>query len=259
MSRYLLEIAYDGTSFCGWQKQKTGTSIQQLIEEALEKILQHKAPISGSGRTDSGVHALAQMAHFDTEKELNCSKMLLALNGQLPTEIRIMRMQKVNRAFHARFSALKKIYHYRIIHGAQRDPFQRLYATSIPQKLDVAAMRQAAQFLIGRHDFSSFANSPGHLLPDEKRDLTRTLYRLILIEESEHAVRLEFEGDGFLYKMVRNITGALLCVGRHKLSPSALQAILSAKDRTKAPLAAPATGLSLISVFYPENLLFSLE
>ena len=250
-ARYLLQIAYDGTPFVGWQRQKNGLAIQQVIEEVLEKILGSKTSLHASGRTDTGVHATGQMAHFDAKQSVITEKLQHALNALLPREIRAVALQEVPTTFHARFDATRKIYHYHLTHGSIKNPLRRLYAAYTHHTLDIAAMREASLYLVGTHDFTSFASARGDG-SDAGYDKTRTIYAINLIA-SEGELRLEFEGSGFLYKMVRNITGALLAVGKGKLTPHSIKTILSAKDRRKAPPAAPACGLHLVKVFYPEE------
>lgn len=240
-------VAYDGTHYGGWQVQLNAVSIQSLIEQALCTILQAPTSLFGSGRTDAGVHALAQVAHFTTQKPINLAKTLLSLNALLPSDIRIMHLETACLKFHARFSALAKTYHYRLHLDAIPDPFKRRYAYHVQHRADLAQLQEGATHFIGTHDFSSFANNASR--GSAAKDAVRTLYRLDVVVEPGGA-RLEFEGDGFLYKMVRNIVGTLLDVCTKKIAADAIPSILKAKDRKQAGRAAPPHGLHLICVRY---------
>ncbi len=248
MFKYKIKIAYDGTNYSGWQEQLNSESIQSLIEKALSTILRTYTSIAGSGRTDAGVHALAQVAHFVTEKSLDKKKTLFSLNALLPSDIRILDMEEVAPSFHARYSATSKTYHYHLHLDSSLNPFKRLYSYHVPHKVDLDLLKEAAKYFVGKHDFSSFAHKADQ--GSAAKDPVRTIYRLDIIEE-EGGVRLEFEGEGFLHKMVRNITGTLLDISRRKIPLEELPKIFEAKDRKKAGLAAPAEGLFLIKVTYP--------
>lgn len=252
MARYKLIIAYDGTSYSGWQIQPNGISIQETIQHALSLVLSgEKAVLIGSGRTDAGVHALGQTAHFQTEKMLDLGRLVFSLNGILPPAIRIKRAACVPDHFHSQHDALSKEYHYFLHLARTMDPFKRLYAWHVRKKLDLSLLSLAAEGFIGTHDFTSFANE-SHTGAAAK-DPVRTLYRLTPVE-IEEGVRLEFEGNGFLYKMVRNIVGFLVesAAGLRPLQDTAR--VLTARDRRAAGPAAPAHGLFLIRVNYPERI-----
>ncbi len=244
---YKLIIAYDGTNYGGWQTQPNAPSIQSHIEEVLKTVLRHPLSITGSGRTDAGVHALAQVAHFHFDHEIAVKRTLLSLNALLPPDIRIRDIQLAPTHFHARFSAKAKIYHYHIHLGASRDPFKRLYSYHPRYKVDLELLKKAAKYFIGTHDFSSFANEAHK--GSASKDAIRTIYRLDIIEE-EGGIRLEFEGNGFLYKMVRNSVGTLLDIAKGKIPIESLPSIFEAKDRRKAGKSAPPQGLFLIEVKY---------
>jgi tRNA pseudouridine38-40 synthase len=248
MPRYKLLIAYDGTSYGGWQSQPNSICIQDLLEKALTILVRQKCEVIGSGRTDAGVHALGQVAHFTTDETIDSGRVLFSLNALLPKEIRALDLSEVHDTFHARFDATGKIYHYRIHLDPVLDPFKRKYALHVQQKINLDALKEAAKLFTGTHDFSSFANS--QTKGSAAKDPVRTLRRLDVIEE-EGGVRLEFEGTGFLYKMVRNITGTLLEVAEGKRFPEDIASILLAKDRSKAGKAAFPHGLFLVKVFYP--------
>lgn len=244
---YKLTISYDGTAYCGWQVQPNGISIQALIEAALSTILRKQTAIHGSGRTDAGVHACGQTAHFKTEIQFDNRRLLHSLNGILPSSIRILSIENVPEDFHARFSATGKEYHYHLWLDPVQSPFQRLYSLHVRKHIDFKALQKACALFVGTHNFASFANEAHR--GSAARDPVRTLTRLDAIETAG-GVRLEFEADGFLYKMVRNITGTLLEAATGSLSDSAIRDIFSAKDRRAAPAAVPPQGLFLHKVFY---------
>ena len=195
-SKYKIQVSYDGTQYGGWQIQPNATSVQALLEQALSTILQEEIALHGSGRTDAGVHALAQIAHFETKEEIDLGKTWASVNKLLPSDIRVMQFEIATPTFHARYSATGKIYHYRLLLGTIPDPFKRHYAYHVPHKVDLALLRRAALHFIGTHDFTSFANEATR--GSAAKDAVRTLHRLDVIEE-EGGARLEFEGDGFLY------------------------------------------------------------
>jgi tRNA pseudouridine38-40 synthase len=244
---YKLIIAYDGTNYCGWQIQPNGTSIQELIQEQLSIISRTKITLIGSGRTDAGVHALGQTAHFHSPFIENQPRFLRSLNALLPPDIRILHIEDAPKTFHAQYSAIGKIYHYHLHLDGVADPFTRLYKLHVREKINRDLLQRATHQFIGTHDFTSFANE-AHL-GSASRNAVRTLKRIDVIEEPG-GVRLEFEGDGFLYKMVRNIVGTLLEVASGKYPLEEITAILAAKDRKKAGQAAPPQGLFLMRVIY---------
>jgi tRNA pseudouridine38-40 synthase len=248
MYKYKLTVAYEGTAYSGWQVQHNAASIQSIIENAFHTILQVPIALHGSGRTDAGVHALAQVAHFTAPFSLDSAKTLLSLNCLLPPDIRVTALDEVPPTFHARYSASAKIYHYHLHLDRVIDPFTRHYAYHVPHRVDRECLKAAALHLTGTHDFTSFANE-AHL-GSASHDAVRTLSRLDVCEE-QGGIRLEFEGDGFLYKMVRNITGTLLDICAGKIAAHTLPAIREAKDRRQAGRAAPSHGLFLVEVKYP--------
>ncbi len=241
--RYKITISYDGTHYSGWQVQANSTAIQPLVQSALQTALRHPINLSGSGRTDAGVHALGQTAHFDTDQEIG--RLLLSLNALLPVDIRVLKIEPVAADFHARYSATGKIYHYHLHLDPVMDPFVRLYRHHVFGPFDLEALQEGAALLIGTHDFAAFANQRG----TPCTDTVRTLRRIDPILQ-KGGLRLEFEGEGFLYKMVRNITGTLLDVAAHKLKPRALVDILESKDRRNAGGSAPPQALFLVQVLY---------
>lgn len=244
---YKLLIAYDGTHYSGWQIQPNAISIQSKILKAIRTLLKYDVALIGSGRTDQGVHALGQVANFTCNDEIDIRRFLASLNGLLPKDIRIKSMEGVPLDFHSQYSALSKTYHYFLNPETIINPFRRLYAWHLHEKIDIPLMRLAAAEFLGTHDFTSVANEAG--CGSASRDPIRTVKRLDIIAEPTE-LRLEFEADGFLYKMVRNIVGTLVEVASGKKRVSDIQRIILAKDRRQAGRAAPPHGLFLIDVNY---------
>lgn len=242
-SRYKLLISYDGTNYSGWQIQPNAPTIQQTIEDALQILLKKPTRIHGSGRTDAGVHAHAQTAHLDADIP-NLPQFHRSLNGLLPSTIRILSIEPTTSTFHARFTATRKIYHYHLHLDPILSPFKKGYTLHIRHPFDKTLLQQAIPHLLGTHDFAAFTNQS-----HTQENTVRTLYRLDAVPET-HGLRLEFEGNGFLYKMVRNITGTLLDVAAGKLFPSAIPQILTTCDRREASRAAAPHALFLHSVHY---------
>lgn len=245
MPRYKLTLAYDGTRYLGWQVQESGDSIQSLVQKALETALRHKVQLTGSGRTDAGVHARGQTAHFDSPLPIDLSRLRISLNALLPEDIRIFQIDPVPETFHARYSARSKIYHYHLHLDRVADPFSRLYRAQVFVPIDLERLKKAARLFVGTHDFAAFANHK----ETKSDDTIRTLYRLDVVEQ-KGGVRLEYEGDGFLYKMVRNITGTLLDIAAGRFEPEEAASMIASKDRRKAGAAAPPQGLFLMEVLY---------
>ncbi len=248
--RYKMRLAYDGADFCGWQFQPNGVSIQMTLQEALNVLLQDDVRVRGAGRTDTGVHALEQVAHFTASTDIDISKLLRSLNGVLPRTIRVLEISVAEEGFHAQYSAIGKIYHYHITFGLTQSPFHRWTRWHVKYKVDVERLRQAAEYFVGTHDFSSFANQQNS--GSAGRNPVRTIRRLDVVEE-DGGLRLEFEGNGFLYKMVRNIVGTLLEVATRKRPIDDIARLLEAKNRRLAGQVAPAHGLTLVKVLYDED------
>ena len=247
MYTYRMRIAYDGTRYRGWQKQKnTNQTIQQIIEQELSHLCGGKVMISGSGRTDSGVHAFGQEASFRVKKKLEIECVWKELNKKLPEDIRVLAFAEAPEGFHARKSAVGKCYEYYIDLQDKADVFSRRYSYHFPRKIDVDGMREAAEFLKGIHDFSSFTD--GKNIDDTVRTIEE-----IQIQKEERRLILTFCGDGFLYHMVRILTGTLLGVGTGQIAPEKVKEILLAKDRRQAGFPAPAKGLFLKEVYYEER------
>jgi tRNA pseudouridine38-40 synthase len=246
--RLKLTIAYDGTNYEGWQVQKIGVGVQQKIEEAIAKIFQAQIRLHGSSRTDTGVHARAMIAHFDLPEDrlrMNLSKVALALNAQLPEDIRIMEAHRAPESFHARFSATGKQYRYSVVNHPSMYPLLRQQAWHVPAKLDLAAMRKAVKHFVGKQDFAAFANNRNYAM----ESTVRTIFRCEL-RKSGPLLTFVIEGDGFLYKMCRGIVGTVIQVGMGKFQESDIRRMLAAKDRRMVGMTAPAHGLTLWKVFY---------
>lgn len=242
-----LIVAYDGSRYSGWQIQISGPSIQQCLEEQLAIILRQKTSVVGAGRTDAGVHAMGQVAHFHHSEPVDHYRLIASLNGMLPRDIRIKSAEEASSDFNARHSAKRKIYHYHLNIGNVQDPFLRHFSWHIREKIDLKRMQACIPHLIGVHNFTSFANEPG--VGGVAKNPVRTLDRVEIVPQRE-GVRIEFEAKSFLYKMVRNMTGTLVEVGRGKRSPEDIPLILKAKDRRSAGVAAPPQGLFLMQVDY---------
>ncbi len=244
MRKLKLTLEYDGTGYAGWQVQANAETIQGRVEAALRKVLGEEIRIHGAGRTDAGVHALAQVAHFQTASVLPAENIRKGTNTHLPPDIVIRRAEEAAFDFHARYSARIKVYRYRVLVREVRSPLARHRAWRISPPLDRELMRQAADVLLGRHDFAAFA-AAGSSVKTTVRNLTR-----LEIKDEGEELTLNFEADGFLYRMVRNITGTLLEVGQGRWTPDEVAGILGSGDRTQAGPTAPAHGLTLVEVLY---------
>lgn len=247
MNTYKLTLAYDGTAYHGWQIQPNGESVQEILQNVFQTILRHPVKVIGSGRTDAGVHASGQVAHFQSDQQLDQRKALYSLNGLLPKDIRVKAIELVSNDFHAQYSAKGKEYHYYLYLDSVMDPFKRFYCWHVHVQLDRDLLAQAAKQFVGTYNFSSFANQ-AHA-GSAAVDPVRTIFRLDLVE-IEGGLRLEFEGDGFLYKMVRNIVGTIIEVASKQRPLEDISLLLNVKDRRLAGAAAPPQGLFLVKVMY---------
>jgi tRNA pseudouridine38-40 synthase len=244
--RLKLVISYDGREFAGWQSQKQGNTIQDNLEAAFERVCGQRLTVTGSGRTDSGVHALGQCAHVDVPAaQFVTDRWLKALNGVLPQTIRILRARFVPKSFHARFSARGKVYRYRIINGLVRPPLEIGRAWHIAVSLDHDLLGRAAALFPGRHDFAAFAANRGK----EEQSTTRTV-EYVRVTNRRDLIELEFLADGFLYKMVRLIVGSIVRCALGKDSLQSIEMRLERPSRAAARFVAPAAGLYLVRVRY---------
>ncbi len=267
MKRIQLIIAYDGTNYVGWQVQKNGMAIEQVINKHLSELLEEEIVIIGASRTDSGVHALGNVAVFDTDTKIPAEKICFALNQRLPDDIKIVSSKETDPGFHPRHADCEKTYEYSILNSRVCIPVYRLYADYIYYYLDVEKMRQAAAYLVGEHDFTAFSSAGG-----QQRSMIRTIYDITVTEERPRLpenrkqnrpddfpmkmVRIRITGNGFLYNMVRIIAGTLEKVGMGIYPPEHVKEILESKDRRKSAPKAAARGLTLSGIRY-ENLEYS--
>jgi len=240
-----LLIEYDGTNYQGWQVQPKGSTLQGILEEKLSALTGEKIDLLGSGRTDAGVHALGQVAHFKTKSRLDVQTVQRALNSLLPSDMVIQKVEEVDEGFHARKQSKGKTYEYRILNRSIRSAFHRGYAWHIPQTLNIREMKKASRSLMGEHDFSSF-QSVGSPKKTAVREVTRAEWK----RGRDGLLHFEIEANGFLKQMVRAIVGTLVEVGRGKITPEEFQRILDSRDRKKAGPTAPAHGLFLKEVKY---------
>ena len=240
MKRVKLVVAYDGTAYHGWQIQPGAKTIEGELNRTLSELLQEEIQVIGASRTDSGVHALCNVAVFDTDTRIPAEKLSYALNQRLPEDIRIQSSCEVEADFHPRHCDSRKTYEYRILNREFPLPTKRLYAHFTYVPLDVSKMEKAASYLIGEHDFKSFCATAAVV-----ETTVRTLYEATVGRENDEIV-IRVCGNGFLYNMVRIIAGTLMEVGRGNLEPEGMKEILEAKDRTVAGPTAPACGLTLV-------------
>jgi tRNA pseudouridine38-40 synthase len=246
--KFKLTIAYDGAAYQGWQAQKTGTGVQELVEKAIARLFPSQPRLISSSRTDTGVHALGMVAHFEVpraEFKMPNRQLALAINSGLPADIRVLAARLVSRKFHARFDASGKQYRYSVWNSPTMNPLLRHQTWHVPRPLDLKIMRAAAKDFIGRHDFRSFTANRG----DELEDAVRTLTRCE-IKRSGPLLTFIIEGEGFLYKMCRGIVGTLVQIGYGRFPPTEVKAMLAHKNRCVAGMNAPAHGLVLWKVFY---------
>jgi len=242
--RWKCVCAYDGSTFSGWQSQASKDAVQDVIERRLEQVLGEKTRTHSSGRTDSGVHAHGQVFHFDAAWKHGAGKLRVALQTGLPPVIRLKSIRAVKPDFHARFDAKGKIYRYHVYRGAA-DPFTTAYRWSVNRELDWPAMVAAAKILRGKHDFWAFSGENDRTYETTVRDLRR-----LDLARKGRSITFTFEADGFLYKMVRSLTGALVNVGLGKLSLREVAELLKTRQRIPTVLTAPPHGLFLVKVTY---------
>lgn len=246
MRRIKLTVAYDGTNYFGWQKQPNAITVEEVLNREITKLLNEPIEVIGASRTDSGVHAMGNVAVFDTETRIPPEKISYALNARLPKDIVIQDSCEVPGAFHPRHTDCSKTYEYRILNTRFPLPTMRLYAHYVYRPLDVSKMQEAANYLVGEHDFASFCSAGSQV-----KETVRTIYRLDLKREGD-LVSFQVEGNGFLYNMVRIIAGTLIEVGIGSYPPERVKEMLEAKDRVKCGPKAPACGLTLVAIRYPE-------
>jgi tRNA pseudouridine38-40 synthase len=243
--RYRITVAYDGSAYAGWQVQPHHMTVQQRIEEVLQSLAGETVKVHGSGRTDQGVHAEGQVAHFDLSKKWECWQLMNGLNAKLPQDIRVLKVARTKPDFHARRSAVKKEYRYFIWNAKVMNPNRRRVATHIRKPLDVAAMQAAATILVGKHDFAAFTANPNRIVESTVREV----YSLS-VKRTGALIVIRASSEGFLYKMVRSLTGLLLRVGEGAVPLEEVKEILASKIRTARVPTAPPEGLFLWRVWY---------
>lgn len=247
MRNILLLLRFDGAAYHGWQVQKNGVTVQQVLQDALETVLRERPPVTGCSRTDAGVHALAYACNFRTDRTILCAGLVRALNACLPDDLAVFACREVPPDFHARYAAHEKEYVYRILNTPARDPFERGRALHVPSRLDEAVMDAAARGFLGTHDFAAF-QAAGSSVKDTVRAVSAAEVR-----RKGGLVLFRVRADGFLYNMVRIMAGTLLYAARGKLRPEDIPAVVASRNRTAAGPTAPAHGLYLNRVFYDET------
>ena len=242
--RVLLRIEYKGTDYCGWQRQKNGLSVQEVLANAVRQTTGEASVMHGSGRTDAGVHAMGQAVHFDTHTNIPLDKLPIAINAHLPDSIRVLSAREVAPAFNARFDALSKTYLYKVYCAPVSSPLREGLFAFVHKRPDVGRMRRAAEYILGEHDFKVFQAAGGHV-----KTTVRTITSLEITENGEE-ISFEVTGNGFLYNMVRIMVGTLYYVGIGKIEPDDIPAILASGKRDRAGKTMPPEGLYLKEVVY---------
>ena len=246
MRRIRTIISYDGSNYVGWQVQPNGVSVQELLEKALLELTGETIRVEGSGRTDSGVHAKAQVAHFDTNARMAADKFAVAMNMHLPEDIRVLYSEECSPDFHARFSAKRKEYGYTVQLGPHADVFTRKTALHLHYTPDIASMQKAAESVLGTHDFNRF-KCTGSVIENTVRTITKSEWNL-----NGKYLTYSVEGNGFLYNMVRILVGTMLEIGSGKRPVTDMQKAIESGNRSDAGATAPAHGLCLVRVVYPD-------
>ncbi|MBS4539437.1 tRNA pseudouridine(38-40) synthase TruA [Clostridium sp. D2Q-11] len=243
MNNYKLKVQYDGGRYRGWQRLgNDDNTIQGKIEEVLSKLVDEEIQINGSSRTDAGVHALAQIANFKTNKKFSEGEVKKYLNKYLPQDISITEVRLVSESFHPRYNAKEKTYLYKIWNKDYTNPFMRKYSMHVDRKLDIKRMEKASEHFIGKHDFTAFSNAKS-----KKKSKVREIYS-VDIEENQGFIEIRVRGNGFLYNMVRKMVGALIEVGIHEMNPDNILKIIDSKERKHVGIMADASGLYLEKV-----------
>lgn len=245
--RIKLTVAYDGTQYHGWQKQANAISVEEVLTEALCQLLGEEVELEGASRTDAGVHALGNVAVFDTETRIPPEKIAVAVNQRLPEDIRVMRSEQVPDSFHPRYGASRKTYEYSVTNAAIQPPVKRLYSHFVYVPVDVERMRAAAQFLIGEHDFGGFCSAGSQV-----KLTVRCIYDIKILQNGED-IKIRVTGNGFLYNMVRIIAGTLIEAGMGRREPESVRRAVEQADRRLAGPTAPARGLVLLGIEYGEG------
>lgn len=246
MKRIMIVVAYEGTKYCGWQSQPNQITVEEVINRELTRLLGEEIQVIGASRTDSGVHAMGNVAVFDTKTRIPAEKICYALNHSLPEDIVVQMSREVPPDFHPRHCDSVKTYEYKIWNADFIQPFNRKYTHFVYKELDIERMQRAAKELLGTHCFTSFCSTHTQV-----QDHVRTIYSLDIIKE-DHLITIRIRGNGFLYNMVRIIAGTLIKIGMHEMSDSCITSILEAENREAAGPTAPAQGLTLVGIEYPD-------
>lgn len=245
MRNIKLTIEYDGTNYHGWQIQKNANTVQETIEKAISKLLDNKIGLVGCSRTDVGVHAYSQVAHFLTNSSIPEDKFSYAINNLLPEDIVIRQSEEVSKAFHSRYCAKGKKYRYLIYNEAHASAIMRNRAYHVRPQLDFEKMKRSAKHFSGQHDFAAFQATGGQV-----RSTVREIYNIAVFKKEDNLIAIEVSGNGFLYNMVRIIAGTLIYVGIGKIDANEIPQIIGSLDRTRAGKTAPAHGLYLMEIYY---------
>lgn len=247
MKRFKLTVAYDGTDYCGWQIQPNGITVEEVLNRKLSELTGEKITVIGASRTDSGVHAMGNVAVFDSDTSIPAERIAYALNRNLPEDIVVVKSEEVPLDWHPRYQDTVKTYEYRILNREMPDPIRRRDTFFVSYPLDVGKMQEAAEYLRGRHDFKSFCN-----IKTDVEDTVRTIYDLDVLRDGD-LITIRISGNGFLYNMVRIIVGTLIRVGRGFYPPTRVKEILDAENRETAGATAPPQGLVLVKIVYKKR------
>jgi tRNA pseudouridine38-40 synthase len=247
MKKYKCLVAYDGTHYAGFQIQDNAPTIQKTLQEIFSRRLNRPTLITGASRTDATVHALGQVVHFESEPIADCEKFIYQINCMLPPDIRLLQIEEVSATFHSRYDAKRKTYYYHLSLNPHSPPFGHAYKLFLPRQISIEAMKQAAAYFIGTHDFKALANHNDQGCA--KNCSVKTIYRFDFIDQGDD-IRVEVEGNGFLHKMIRNMIGLLIEIGKGNLSKETIPLILASKDRRHAGQTAPGHPLFLARITY---------
>ena len=247
MKRFKLTVAYDGTDYCGWQIQPNGITVEEVLNRKLSELTGEKITVIGASRTDSGVHAMGNVAVFNSDTSIPAERIAYALNRNLPEDIVVVKSEEVPLDWHPRYQDTVKTYEYRILNREMPDPIRRRDTFFVSYPLDIGKMQEAAEYLRGRHDFKSFCN-----IKTDVEDTVRTIYDLDVLRDGD-LITIRISGNGFLYNMVRIIVGTLIRVGRGFYPPTRVKEILDAENRETAGATAPPQGLVLVKIVYKKG------
>ena len=246
-----LTLAYDGTNYLGWQKNKTGRSVEEALEKVLVQVFSHEITLQATSRTDAGVHAAEQVVNFFTDNlNVSCDKIKFSLNCLLPEEISVYHVEVAQDNFHPSLDCISKEYHYNLCYGKVEHLKERLYTWHYPRPLDIDKMREAIPYLIGKKDFSTFCNKK---ITNKYINTLREIFEIEILELPDNYLKFKIQGDNFLYKMVRNLVGTLVYIGCGRIKLEDLNPIIDKKERPFAGITAPAKGLFLYKVNFKDS------